>query len=651
MQNFISKIVVTLAFCLLINGSCGAQPPGQQGGGIWIRNAYYGEGHTFDKCLGHQPGNGAYHHHAHPICLRAQLNDNVVAVKNGRLGATYVEKSAPWTHSPILGWAFDGYPIYGPYGYSDPTSASSAIRRIKSSFQLRNITQRTTLPTWALAHHTGVSQTLSANQYGPEVSDIYPLGRYVEDFDVVTSTGDLDQYNGRFAVTPEYPNGTYAYYTTLNEDGSPAFPYIVGMQYYGSVTGNASTAAPSGATTYFTNGAYTQTVTGVPHLNSWYTKNSQQNAQVVSGYDPSAGAKTTWPTDVPTGATVGGGQTTVAKADTQTISYTDSTVYMTANNLGSYNMGPWFIDGATNGGVFPGWPSVQNNRGQFPRSPTVATTKTNTPLGAVGLWVNGVGVYNVLDGSSYSTAAGRDAGNPVANVLSSIHVSSGAFEGGPTSPGAMMTAFPLFGAKLATSTASTPTVALPTTLGGATVSVRDSAGTTIAAEILYASPNQLNYRVPENAATGFATVTITANSVAIPGAIYIVAAYPNVFQINSDGLAAATILRVRNGQASYESIFQTVNNTLVALPIDFGPASDQLYLVLFGTGLGKNSVTATAKIGDTDVSVLYAGAQGTFVGLDQFNLVLPRTLAGKGKVDLTVTINGKISNTSSLTFK
>lgn len=628
--------------------------PGGGGGGIWIRNAYYGEGHTFDRCLGHQPGNGAYHHHAHPICLRAQLNDNVVTVSTSRTGTVYKEKSAPWTHSPILGWAFDGYPIYGPYGYSDPAKANSAIKRIKSSFQLRTMTQRTTLPTWALAHHTGISQTLTAAQYGSDVSDIYPLGRYVEDYDVVTSAGDLDQYNGRFAVTPEYPSGTYAYYTTINDDGSPAFPYIVGMQYYGSVTGNASTTAPTGATTYYTNGAYTQTLTGVPQLNSWFTKNSQQNAQVVGGFDPSAGAKTMWPTDVPTGATVGGGQSTAAKADTQTISYTDSTVYMTANNLGSYNMGPWFIDGATNGGVFPGWPSVQNNRGQFPRTPTVATTKTNSGLGAVGLWVNGVGVYNVLDGSSYSTATGRDAGNPVANVLSSVHVSAASFEGGPTAQGAFVSAFSLFGSKLATSTVGAGSPNWPTTLGGATIAIRDSAGTTHTATIAYASSSQVNYRVPEAAATGLATVTVTANSVAIPGAINIAAVYPTLFfQFNGESTAAGYLTRVRNSVIADEPFAHTVNGTIVPLPIDLGPETDQLFLILFGSGIGKSgtATTVSATIGGVNVTPSYVGAQGTWAGLDQFNVPIPRSLIGKGKVDVIVTVNGKVSNTVNVTFK
>src|SRR5260221_9210138 len=117
-----------LSFYLLLSAAwLVAQPPGGggSGDGIWLRNGYFGERDTFDSCYGHQPGSGQYHHHVQPICLRAQLNDNLDTVYSGRTGASYRERSSGWIHSPILGWALDGYPIYGPYGYSDPTKASS----------------------------------------------------------------------------------------------------------------------------------------------------------------------------------------------------------------------------------------------------------------------------------------------------------------------------------------------------------------------------------------------------------------------------------------------------------------------------------------------------------------------------------------------
>jgi len=83
----------------------GGGPSGGSGDGIWVRNAAFGEIETFDLCNGHQPGSGLYHHHVNPVCLRGQLNDNVVTVSTGRLGTQYAEKPAPWTHfaDPGLG--------------------------------------------------------------------------------------------------------------------------------------------------------------------------------------------------------------------------------------------------------------------------------------------------------------------------------------------------------------------------------------------------------------------------------------------------------------------------------------------------------------------------------------------------------------------
>lgn len=644
------KTALTIFFFLACSAAAFAQPPGGQGDGIWLRNAYYGEAQTFDRCLGHQPGNGQYHHHVQPICLRAQLDDNLEKVSALRIGVVYREKTVGWKHSPILGWMFDGYPIYGPYGYSDPANANSSIKRMKPSFRLRSITERTSLPDWALARHTGIAQQLSATQSGPNVSDTFPIGRYIEDFEFVQGLGDLDVHNGRFTVTPEFPNGTYAYFVTINDDGSPAFPYVIGSQFYGNVTGGGNATAPANAQSYFSNGAYTQNLPNAPQLNSWMTKNSQQNAQVINGFDPTAGPQTTWPVTRPAGAQVSGGQTSPVKADSQSISFTDSTVYLTANGLGSYTMGPWFIDG-NNGGVFMNFPTAQNVRAQFPRTPSAAATKRNTTLGAIGLWVNGVAVFDGADGASYSNAARNDVGGGGVR-LSSMHVSAASFEGGPTAPGALMSAFPLFGAKLATSTAFASSPTWPTTLGGATVTVRDSAGTNYTATISYASEGQINYRVPDTVTTGLATVTITAGGVSIPGAINVVSAYPNLFNVGAESIVAGYVLRYRsNGEQTTEPVYAvTPAGTIAPAPIDLGADSDLVFLVLFGTGLGKNP-QISVSIGDINLTPAYAGSQGTFTGLDQYNLLLPRTLAGKGKVGIVVTADGRASNQTTVSIK
>lgn len=171
---------------------------------VWHSNAVVVEASSFDSCLGHPQAIGIYHHHQNPVCLY---------------------NMDPTKHSPIIGYAFDGYPVYGAYGYANP-DGTGGIKRMRSSYRLRNITQRTSLPD---------GTRLSPSQYGPDVSAQYPLGYYIEDYEYVDSLGDLDQYNGRFTVTPEYPNGIYAYFATVDSAGHSAYPYLIGPKYYGHV--------------------------------------------------------------------------------------------------------------------------------------------------------------------------------------------------------------------------------------------------------------------------------------------------------------------------------------------------------------------------------------------------------------------------------
>ncbi|AWH84685.1 hypothetical protein HYN59_05925 [Flavobacterium album] len=177
------------------------------GQGTWNVEVYKAEGFVLDATLGaHPQQQGAYHSHAKPYRL--------------------YEATEATVHSPIVGYAFDGNPVYGPYGYSNPNDATSTVTRMLTGYSLRNITTRTTLP-------YGVSLT-SAN-YGPAVNSTYPIGTYIEDYEWLESNGGtLDKYNGRFCVTPEYPNGTYAYFVTLDAAGTPQFPYYIGIEYYGA---------------------------------------------------------------------------------------------------------------------------------------------------------------------------------------------------------------------------------------------------------------------------------------------------------------------------------------------------------------------------------------------------------------------------------
>ncbi len=172
---------------------------------IWHQNAVTVEGPSFDACKGHPAPGGAYHNHEDPACLHG-FN--------------------PSEHSPVIGYLYDGFPVYGPFGYSNP-NGTGGISRMRSGYRLRNITLRTTLADGTV---------LPANQYGPPVSATYPLEYYIEDYEYILNLGDLDKYNGRFCVTPEYPGGIYAYFISNDSNNIPVYPYITGPQYYGVVT-------------------------------------------------------------------------------------------------------------------------------------------------------------------------------------------------------------------------------------------------------------------------------------------------------------------------------------------------------------------------------------------------------------------------------
>lgn len=122
-------------------------------------------------------------------------------------------------HSKIVGFSFDGYPIYGPYGYEDPLNSISRTVQMKSGFVAKETDAHR-------PENFKYTDTILLK------SDYVPLsaGSFVEDFEYFADLGTLDEHNGRFCVTPEYPDGTYAYFLTFRDPGllTPAYPYIIG---------------------------------------------------------------------------------------------------------------------------------------------------------------------------------------------------------------------------------------------------------------------------------------------------------------------------------------------------------------------------------------------------------------------------------------
>ncbi len=621
---------------LLLGGSAFAHDKlmGPQGDGLWLRNAGYGELQTLDSCFGHQPGTGDYHHHASPGCLRHELGDNITIARSTRIGTMYAEAAAPWHHSPILGWAIDGFPIYGPYGFSVASSAASPVKRLVSGFSLRRITTRTSLPSWSLINHSGVSATLSASVYGPAVSTLYPLGRYVEDFEYISGQGDLNQYNGRFEVTPDFPNGIYAYHVTINADGTPAFPYILAGAYAGTPIAARGISVPSSATVFAGSSSDAR-------LASWRTVNNTSVGHVITGYDPTHGAQTTWPTGFPSGTNYSGGSTSEIAANIQNVRYTANDVYINSNGIPDYTLGPWFDATDANGGVFSNYPSKQNDVFDFNRSPATVTTHTSVGLGAVGLFVSGAAAYNFLDGSSYSHAQAADIGGGTVQPTA-VFTSSASGERGPQAPGALIEIGSLFGASFATATATAASTNWPTTLAGTSVSITDSAGTVGNAWLFYVSPSVILCRLPKSLATGFAKVTISGSAGTTTAHLTILSSYPHLFY--------AGLVYGASGTVSLTHIGITTK-TAISAGVPAWGKGDRLQLSVLGTGRGSaGNKTATAIIDGTSVPVATMGNTGATPGIDYFQINLPKSFSGSGKHTIAVTVGGRISNTTDIVF-
>jgi len=134
---------------------------------------------------------------------------------------------------------------YGPFGYSNPNSSSSAIKHIVPSYAPRSMTQRNTMLNGTV---------LSSTFWGPDVNTTYPIGAFAEDYVYTAGYGDLDACNGRWTVTPEYPNGTYAYFVSTDNNNKPLYPYTF-LCYYGNPVNPGVNAAkatvPSNTTVYF----------------------------------------------------------------------------------------------------------------------------------------------------------------------------------------------------------------------------------------------------------------------------------------------------------------------------------------------------------------------------------------------------------------
>ena len=159
-----------------------------RGEGNWNIEALGHDTFDFGDDMNHahvQP-NGAYHYHGMPELLIDFLGDND--------GMT------------LIGWASDGFPVYARYGYANPEDSKSQLKALTTSYRLKSQADENR------------PKTLTAILGGPNansnINKPIPMGAFTQDYEYVEGLGDLDECNGRFGVTHEFPNGIYYYVVT-----------------------------------------------------------------------------------------------------------------------------------------------------------------------------------------------------------------------------------------------------------------------------------------------------------------------------------------------------------------------------------------------------------------------------------------------------
>ncbi|HKQ78350.1 MAG TPA: choice-of-anchor V domain-containing protein [Blastocatellia bacterium] len=214
-----------------------------------------------------------------------------------------------------------------------------------------------------------------------------------------------------------------------------------------------------------------------------------------------------------------------------------------------------------------------------------------------------------------------------------------------------------FGTGLSANTAFAATLPLPTSLAGVEVLVRDANSQTLNAGLFFVSANQINYLVPAGVANGAATITVRRNGVNIAQGIgNIDTISPGLFTANvsGQGVAAAVILRRRNGVDSFEPVaqFNSTASRFDPIQIDLGTDADQVFLIAFGSGFRAAAQTAlSATIGGTPSPFVVSAPAPGFVGLDQVNMLIPRSLIGRKLVDVLFKVADRTANTVQISVK
>jgi uncharacterized protein (TIGR03437 family) len=208
----------------------------------------------------------------------------------------------------------------------------------------------------------------------------------------------------------------------------------------------------------------------------------------------------------------------------------------------------------------------------------------------------------------------------------------------------------LYGQNLAAAATQAGSLPLPVSLGGVMLAVTDSAGVQRNAPLLYVSPGQINFLVPDNVAPGAATFAVAGGAVAQSFAAAVQPVAPTLFSMSGtgSGVAAALAVAVQAGNPQLQfpvPVFQCGGMGCVSVPIALG-VDRPLYVSFYGTGIRNRSSLAnvTVTINGISLPALYAGPAPNYVGLDQVNVGLTLALRGSGEANVVLTVDGQTSN-------
>jgi uncharacterized protein (TIGR03437 family) len=271
--------------------------------------------------------------------------------------------------------------------------------------------------------------------------------------------------------------------------------------------------------------------------------------------------------------------------------------------------------------------------------------------------LNGDGKPDLIVGGTSPLSVTPLLNNAVPAAASPIAVTSAAsYAVPPVAPGMIAVIWWNGGPDFATVTLHAPSLPLPISMGGVSVTITDASGTSRNVSLLDVTPRQLNVVTPDATQVGTATITVNgSDGTAHSGTVTIASVAPGLFSAtaNGQGYAVGQAWNVKaDGSYTITNLCCTTNaqGQQVGIPIDMGAATDTTLVVLYGTGLrGLTSLAnASATVGGQTAVVDYAGAQGAFVGLDQVNLTLPQSLRGQGTVPISLTLDGKTANTLNI---